>query len=159
MSVESIVDDVKGRVEPIVNKGQEVAKLSLETFKEANQVVVDGVQELVKVQVEAGKDLVSEVQSSFDKARIDGVKAVASAPVEYLPESRDRIADAFRSSRDLVNGKSDEFVKIVKKGYEGVSAKINGEEVKPKKPARKTAAKKPAAKKAAPAAAAAAAAE
>jgi hypothetical protein len=126
MNVDTIVSDVKGRVEPIVTKGQEVLTVSFDTLKQANGIVVDGVQSLVKTQVEAGKDLFGAVQTSFEKAKTDGIKAVATSPVEYLPEGREVVVAAYNDSVAIVTKSSEELVKVVKQGYENVSAKLSG---------------------------------
>lgn len=126
MNVETIVTDVKERVEPVFNKGQDVATLTFETVKQANQIVLEGVQELVKTNVEAGKDLFSAAQVSFEKAKTDGVKAVAAKPVEYLPAGKDRVLAAYNDSVAVVTKTSEELVKVWKKGYGDVSAVITG---------------------------------
>ena len=40
MSLQTVVDDVKGRVEAIGTHGQEVAKISYEVVKQANAIVM-----------------------------------------------------------------------------------------------------------------------
>lgn len=143
MSVQTIVNDVKGRVEPYVAKGQQVVTVSVDTFKKATPIVVDGVQSLVQTQIEAGKDLIAAVQGSFEKAKTAGIKAVAASPIEYLPDGRERVLSAYNDSVVLVSKTSDEIVKLVKSGFESVSATIDGEAKKaPRKTVRKTTAKK-----------------
>lgn len=126
MGVESIVSDVKGAVEPYVAKGQDVVTLSFETFKHANTVVVEGVQELFKTNVVAGKDLFAAAQTSLEKARIDGIKAVATKPIEYLPDGRQLVIAAYKDSFSIVTKTGEELFGVVKKGYEDVAAKLNG---------------------------------
>lgn len=154
MTVQTIVNDVKGRVEPLVAKGQQVVNLSVDTLLKANDVVVDGVQTVVKTQIEAGKDLLAVFQSSFEKAKTAGIKAVAAAPADYLPAGRERVVSAYNDTLTVVGKTSGEVVKIVKHGYETVSAKLSGAPAKKKAPAKKTAAKAPAKKRAAKKAAA-----
>lgn len=147
MNVETIVSDVKGAVEPYVAKGQDVVTLSFETIKQANIIVIDGVTDLVKTNVDAGKDLFAAVQSSFEKARTDGVKAVATKPIEYLPVGKDVVIAAYKDSLTIVTKTGEELVSVVKKGYEDVSAKllgsttVSGEVTKAKATVRKTAKK------------------
>lgn len=126
MNVDTIVKDVKGRVEPYVAKGQEVVSVSVDTLKQANSVVVDGVQSLVKTQVEAGKDLLAAVQTSFNKVKADGIKAVAAAPIEYLPDGRERVLSAYNDSVTVVTKAGDQVAKIVKKGFSTVSGTLSG---------------------------------
>jgi hypothetical protein len=147
MGVETIVNDVKGAVEPYVAKGQDVVTLSFETFKQANTVVVDGVQELFKTNVDAGKDLFAAAQTSFEKAKADGLKAVASKPIEYIPDGRDVVIAAYKDSFSIVTKTGEELFSVVKKGYEDVAAKLTGsttvsaETKKVKSTVRKTAKK------------------
>lgn len=154
MNVESIVNDVKGKVEPYVARSQDVVTLSVETVKQANTIVVDGVQELFKTNVSAGKSLFEAAQTSFEKARTDGVKQFAAKPVEYLP-SRDLVVGAYKDAYAIVSKTGEELVTVVRKGYEDVYAKftgsttVSGEVKKATKTVRKTVKKaKSAAKKA-----------
>ncbi|MGH8517008.1 MAG: phasin family protein [Panacagrimonas sp.] len=138
------MNDVKGAVEPFVAKGQDVVTVSLETFKQANTVVVEGVQELFKTNVDAGKDLFAAAQTSFEKARTDGLKAVASKPIEYIPDGREVVVAAYKDSFSIVSKTGEELFSVVKKGYEDVAAKltgsttVSGEVKKAKSTARKT---------------------
>ena len=147
MGVETIVNDVKGAVEPYMVKGQDVVTLSFETIKQANTVVVEGVQELFKTNVDAGKDLFAAAQTSFEKARTDGLKAVAAKPIEYLPEGREVVFAAYKDSFSIVTKTGEELLSVVKKGYEDVAAKltgsttVSGEVKKAKSTVRKTAKK------------------
>jgi hypothetical protein len=67
---------------------------------------------------------------------------VVKAPVEYLPEGRETIVDAFNETVDTVTKTGSKLVKVAKSGYEGISASIQGKALR--KPAarkaRKTAA-------------------
>lgn len=140
--VEPIVADVKGRVEPLLTKGQDVVFSGFEVLKSANGIVVEGVSSVYRTQLEAGKGLVDAAQSSFEKARTDGLKAVASNPVAYLPDGRDLVLKAFSDSRTVVVKTGDELVKTMKAGVETLSAKIKGETLEAQvKTAAKTATK------------------
>lgn len=147
MNFETLVKDVQDRVEPIVEQGQEllaqgqeVVLAGFETLKTANGIVVDSVQTLVKTHVEAGKDLFSAAQTSFEKAKTDGIKAVAADPIAYLPESKERVISAYNDTVTVFTKTGDKLVKTFKNGYETITAKINGEPV-PVKKARTTARK------------------
>lgn len=129
MNVESIVNDVKGRVEPIVARGQDVVFSGFEVLKSANGIVVDGFTGVYKANYEAGKTLFGAAQTSFEKIKTDGIKAVASNPVSYLPEGKDTLVGAFNQSYDVFVKTGDELVKTVKQGVETLSAKIKGEPV------------------------------
>lgn len=147
MNVETIVNDVKGRVEPIIEQGQEifaqgqeVVLAGFETLKSANAIVVEGVTMVVQTQFEAGKDIFAEAQTSFEKAKTDGIKAVAADPIAYLPESKERLLSAYNDTVAVVSKTGDELVKTFKQGFDTISAKIAGEPVVVKK-ARTTAKK------------------
>lgn len=127
MNVETIVNDVKARAEVVAAKGQEVVEASFETLKAANAIVVEGVQSLLETNVAAGKDLLAVAQTSFNKAKTDGIKAVAANPVAYLPEGKDRVVAAYNDSVAVVSKTSDELVKTFKQGYESISSKIAGD--------------------------------
>jgi hypothetical protein len=144
MNVETIVSDVKGKVEPIVAKGQDVVQAGFETLKSANGIVVEGVQTLVKTNVEAGKDLFAAAQTSFEKAKADGIKTVAANPVAYLPEGKERVISAYNDTVTLVTKTGDELVKTFKQGFDSINAVITGEAVvvaKARKTVKKVAAK------------------
>lgn len=129
MNVETIVNDVKGRVEPIVAKGQEVVEAGFETLKSANAIVVEGVQTLVQTNVAAGKDLFAAAQTSFEKAKTDGLKTVAANPVAYLPEGKDVVVAAYNDSVSLVTKTSDELVAALKEGFDSINATLSGKPV------------------------------
>jgi len=150
MNFESLVADVRQKMQPYLYKGQEVAVVSMETAKAANVIVVDSVQTLFKSNVAVGKDLVSKAQESFEKARLDGLKAVMSAPMSYVPDSRDTVVGAYADSVMVLSKTGDKLAKVAIKGYEGVSKKLS---TAPKKASNKRSATKSAAptKKASPA--------
>ena len=129
MNVETIVNDVKGRVEPIVAKGQEVVETGFETLKSANAIIVEGVQTLVQTNVAAGKDLFAAAQTSFEKAKTDGLKTVAANPVAYLPEGKDVVVAAYNDTISLVSKTSDELVQTLKEGFDSINATLTGKPV------------------------------
>ncbi|MGQ0700983.1 MAG: phasin family protein [Panacagrimonas sp.] len=147
MNVETIVSDVKGAVQPYVDKGQDVVTLSFETLKQANTIVIDGVQDLFKTNLDAGKDLISAAQSSFESAKTAGIKAVATKPLEYLPAGKDVVIAAYKDSFTIVTKAGEELYTVVKKGFTDVTAKltgsttVSGEVTKAKATVRKTAKK------------------
>lgn len=127
MSVETIVNDVKARADVVVSRGQEVVEVSLETLKAVNAIVVEGVQNLVETNVAVGKELVGLVQGSLEKAKVDGIKAVAANPVAYLPEGKDSVVSAYTDSLAVVTKAGDQLAKTFKQGFDTISAKIQGE--------------------------------
>lgn len=142
MNFEKAVNEVKDRLETVGEHAQDAAKASLKTLKAANQIVLEGVQNLVKTQTEAAKDLYAAGKKSFDKAVAAGLVAVASNPVEYLPDSRNTLVGAFNDSIGTVTKTGEKLVKVVKTGYENVAAALNGKPArKARKAPRKTARK------------------
>lgn len=131
--LETVSEQVKDRLESAGEQAQDVAKTSIETLKAANDVVIAAVQDLVKTQTEAAKDLYAVGKQSLDKAFAAGLLAVASNPIEYLPDGRDTIVGAFNETVETVTKTGEKLVKVVKSGYEDVAASFNG------KPARKAA--------------------
>ena len=144
MNVETLVNDVKTRADVVVTRGQEAIEVGVETIKAANAIIVDGVQTLVQTQVAAGKELIELAQASFEKAKTDGVKAVAANPIAYLPEGKDTVVGAYNDSVKTVSKAGDQLAKTFSTGYETITAKIAGKKqaVKTaKKTVRKTVAK------------------
>jgi hypothetical protein len=143
MNVETIVNDVKGRVEPIMAKGQEVVETGFETLKSANAIIVEGVQTLVQTNVAAGKDLFAAAQTSFEKAKTDGLKTVAANPVAYLPEGKDVVVAAYNETLSLVTKTGEELVQTLKEGFDSINSTLTG---KPSVAKVKTTVKKAASK-------------
>lgn len=115
MTLQSVVNDLKTRVDTLASQGQEVAKGLPDTFKQANEVLVSGVQTLVKTETETAKDLLAVAKASFEKARTDGLKAVAADPISYLP-AKGKFISAFNETVELVSKTGDELYKTFKTG-------------------------------------------
>ena len=101
MNFQTVVSDVKTRVDALAAQGQELAKSLPETFKQANEVLVSGVQTLVKTETTTAKDLLETVKAGIEKAKTDGLKAVVADPISYLPE-RQKFMTAFNDTVELV---------------------------------------------------------
>lgn len=149
MDIQTLLKDMRGKVEPYVAKGQVVAGISLSTLKQANGVVMDGMQTVIKSQMSAGKSILGAAQKSFEKVKADGIAAVVAAPSAYLPESRKYVFGACQNTFTAVNKTGGKVAEIVKKGYATAAAKVAG------KPERATAGRKRSTRKAAPKTAAA----
>ena len=139
MNIEKAVKEVQDRLETVGERSQDVAKVSLKTLKAANEIVVDGVQDIVAVQTAAAKDLYTVGKQSFDKAVAAGLVAVVKAPVEYLPDGRQTIVGAFNETVETVTKTGEKLAKVAKSGYEGIAASIQGKQIR--KPVRKAARK------------------
>jgi predicted SnoaL-like aldol condensation-catalyzing enzyme len=129
MSLETVVNDVKGRLETVGAQAQDVAEISLDTLKQANQIVVKGAQGLFKTHADTVKVVFDATKTSFEKALADGLKAVAADPVSYVPAGREPIVAAFNETVDTFTKTGEKLVKVIKKGYETVAATIAGEPV------------------------------
>ena len=153
MNFETVVSDVKGRFEVVGAQAQDVAKLGVDTLKASSDVVVSGVQNLVKTNSVVAKDLLESGKASFAKAKTDGFVAVASNPIEYVPAGRDQFVGALNTSVSQVAKTGEELVKILKGGVDKITGSFNGKPVKKaaakKAPAKRATAKKATAKKAA----------
>jgi hypothetical protein len=126
MNFEKAVKEVQGTIETVGERSQVVAKVSLKTLKAANEIVVEGVQDIVALQTAAAKDLYSASKQSFDKAVAAGLVAVVKAPVEYIPDGRTTIVGAFNDTVETVTKTGEKLVKVAKTGYQGISASIQG---------------------------------
>lgn len=134
MNVQSAVEDAKSRAQQIRERGQKVASVSLDSFKQANQIIVDRSQSLFSEHKATSKDLFESAKFGFSKARADGFKAVLSAPVGYLPP-RDKWYSLLNDTRSAFSDASGELVKIAKSGYD--AATRESAPAKAKKVARK----------------------
>ena len=143
MSVETLVSDVKTRADVVVTRGQEVLEVGVDTIKTANTIVIEGVQELVQTNVEAGKELAALTQASFEKVKADGLKAVAADPIAYVPDTKSTVVAAYKDSLKVVTKTGDELAKTLKKGATSITATVQGKKVvtKAKKAAKKVAKK------------------
>jgi hypothetical protein len=126
MSFQTVVDDVKGRVETLTTQGQKVAQISLDTLKQTGEIVVDKFQALVKTESAAAKELYSVTKLSFDKAIADGFKAFTAAPISYLPP-KEKFVTVYTDTVTLVSATGDELYKTLKTGFTSIQAEILGE--------------------------------
>ncbi|MBL6750418.1 MAG: hypothetical protein ISP90_07835 [Nevskia sp.] len=147
MSLQNIVEDVKVRVGSLTAHSQKVAQISLDTIKHANGIVADKFQVLVKTETTAAKDLLSSARSALDKAKADGLRAVAAAPVGYLPP-REKFVTVFNRTASVLGDTGDELYKTFKLGFATIQGELNGTPVSPRKAAAAARKRKPAAKRA-----------
>lgn len=144
MNLETVMSDVKSKFTVVQSTAQDLAGVSVDTFKQASGAVVGGVQVLVKTHSETANELFAAGKASFEKAKADGISAVVSNPMSYLPEGRERLTLVFNDTLTTFTKTGEDLAKILKSGYGTASAKIVGEtSSKPKKAAapRKTASK------------------
>lgn len=141
MKFDTVVNDVKDVLEDAGSRAQGAAEVSLKTLKQANEIVIAGVQDVVEVQAEAGKALIEAGKASLEKAKSAGLVAVAQSPIEYLPETKDTVVSAFDESLKIATKTGEQLAKVFKTGYSNAAKKISGRPVKKtvRKVARKAA--------------------
>jgi hypothetical protein len=125
MNLQSVVDEVKGHVENFSAHGQKVAEISLDSLKQAGDVVVETVQTLVKDSTALASDLYSSALTSFEKAKSDGIKAVVADPIAYLPP-KEPIFKTFNHTVTIVTKSGDELFKVAKTGFSSIQAELSG---------------------------------
>lgn len=128
MNLQSVVEDVKGRVETISTTGQKVAEISIDSLKQAGDIVVETFQTLVTDNTTAAKDLYSAALSGFEKAKTDGLKAVATAPISYLPQTELLVAP-FTNTVTVVSKSGDELYQVAKTSFSTIQAQLAGKPV------------------------------
>lgn len=160
MNFETVVQDVKGRLDTVGSQAQDAAKHGVETFKASSDLVINSVQGLVKTHTGVAKELAENGKASFDKAVKDGLVAVAKNPADYVPAGRDKLVGAFNETVSTVSATGEKLAKVIKTGVNDITVVIKGEQgtVKPaakratktvKTAAKRTSAKATAAKKSA----------
>ena len=125
MTVQTVVTDVKGRIEKLAVQGQEVATISFDTLKSANGIVVETVQTLVKTNGDSAVALFDEAKLSFGKATKDGIQAVIANPIAYLPSTSPAVSAFNDSVKTLIETRG-ELVKTFEGGYSNIKATITG---------------------------------
>ena len=128
MNLQSVVEDVKGRVETISTTGQKVAEISIDSFKQASDIVVETFQTLVTDNTAAAKEIYSAALTSFEKAKTDGLKAVAAAPISYLPTT-ELVVAPFTNTVTVVTKSGDELYQVAKTGFSTIQAQLTGKPV------------------------------
>jgi hypothetical protein len=152
MDIETVVEEVKGKIESLTAQGQKLAQISLDTLKQANGIVVEKFQTLVKTETEAAKDLYAAAKLGLDKALSDGIKAVASAPISYLPPA-DKFVAAFNGTVTVLSDAGEELYQTFKSGFDSIQGELRGKPVAKKKAPAKRRTRSAARKSAKPAAA------
>lgn len=126
MSIQTMVNGVKGRVDGLACQGQNALSHSIRSFREGGEIVRDGLQNLIEGHTQALRDIVDSTKSGFDRARSDGLRAVVSSPVRYLPP-KDGFIDLFAGTADVFSRTGDRLIKTVTGGLAGVKAGRRGE--------------------------------
>lgn len=162
MNLQTVVEDVKGRVEVLSDRGYKAVAVSKDSLKQAGDLVAESFQTLVSANTTAAKDFCFAARDGFLKAKSDGLRAVAADPVSYLPEAT-KLVKPFNKSVTVVSKTGDSLYKLAKTSISHIQAELSGKPATAEKVVRKartatrkarTAVKKAAAKVAASAEAA-----
>jgi hypothetical protein len=113
MNFQSVVSDLKSRMDTLASQGQEVVKVLPGTLKQVNEVVMNGFESLMKSETTTAKDLFESAKAGFEKARVDGLKAVVSSPIEYLPP-KDKLVAVISETVEIFSRTGDELYQTVK---------------------------------------------
>lgn len=134
MKIQEIVSDVRGRAEAASKQSQDAFAAYLDAQKKAFGVVTKNGQSLANTEIDAARNVFAAARSSFDQARKDGVRQVASEPKSYVPfDSRDEVVSAYKSTIDLLVQTGNELTDIVTDGYRTVRSKLTGKPAPKKK--------------------------
>lgn len=126
MAIQDFFNDVKTRVDNVQKPYREAFKAYVQAQRKVLDVVSSSAQNLAKTEGNAARDVFAAARASFDKARKDGVRQVASQPQAYVPEGRDRLMDAYKATIELLRKTGNDLGDVVTKGYKDVVNKLTG---------------------------------
>jgi len=156
MAIQDVFNDVKARVEAASKRYQGIFNTYVDVNRKAFNVVTTKAQTLANTEIGAAKNIYAAARASFDQARKDGLRQVASKPTQYVPNGRDQVVSAYKQTIDLLVKTGTELTDIYSKGYKSILDDVTGKKAKPaakkraatrKAPARKTTAKRSTARK------------
>lgn len=113
MSIQTVVGDIKSRITSLTTQGQDLVKTLPDKFKQARPIVVEQFDVLVKTETASAKDIYASSKAGFDKAKVDGIKAVLAKPIEYLPP-KGKFYSVFNDTVDIFSKTGDELYKVLK---------------------------------------------
>lgn len=152
MAIQDVLNDVKSRVETASKRYQGIFNTYVDVNRKAFNVVTSKAQSLANTEIGAAKNIYAAARASFDQARKDGLRQVASKPADYVPSGRDQVVSAYKQTIDLLVKTGNELTDIYSKGYKSILDDVVGKKAKPaakkaksttrKAPARKTTAKR-----------------
>lgn len=125
MNLQTVVEDVKGRVELLSTHGQKVAEISIGSLKQAGEIVAGTFQTLVSDNTSAAKEIYSAALTGFEKAKADGLKAIATKPVSYLPTT-DLVVGPFQNTVTVVSKSGDKLYRVAKTSLTTIQAQLSG---------------------------------
>lgn len=125
MKIQTIVSDMRSRVETAGKQYQGVLKAYVSAQREALTVVTRNGQTLANTEIGAAKNVFAAARASFDKARKDGVRKVASNPQAYVPNGRDQIVSAYKDAINLLLKAGNELTGVVSNGYKSVLGQLS----------------------------------
>jgi hypothetical protein len=151
MKIQSVVSDVRQRLETAARPYQGAFKAYVDAQRKALTVVTRSSQSLANTEIGAAKNIFASARASFDRARNDGLLQLASKPRSYLPRSRPQLIEAYKVTIDLLMKTGNELNDVVSNGYRSVRGELAGqpalenstnEATESDGPARKTAARR-----------------
>lgn len=147
MKIQEIVSDVRTRVGTAGKHYQDAFKAYVDAQRKAVGVVTKNGQTLANTEIGAAKNVFAAAKASFDKARTDGVRKIASNPQAYVPNGRAQIISAYKDTIDLLVKTGNELTDVVSNGYKTVLGKLSGETTKKSTKGKKASAAKTTAKR------------
>lgn len=145
MKIQGIVSDVRQQVVVAGRNYQGAFKAYVEAQRRALAVVTSGGSSLANTEIGAAKNIFSSARASFEQARKDGLRQLASEPKNYVPKGRAQLISAYKTTIDQLVKTSTELNEVVSTGYRNVIGQLTGvtEKQVEEKPAE-TASEKPA---------------
>src|ERR1044071_6573747 len=114
MSFETVVSEVKDRLETVGTHAQDVAQIGLNTLKQANKIVVTSAQDLFKTHSDTIKVVFDATKTTCEKPIKGGLRPSPPDPISYTPESREPIVAAFNETVGTVTKTGEKLAKVIK---------------------------------------------
>lgn len=127
MKIQSVVHDVRQRIETAGRHYQGAFKAYVDAQRKALTVVSRNGQSLANTEIGAAKNIYASARASFERARADGVRQLASQPTSYLPSSRPQLIEAYKTTMDLLVKTGNELNDVVWSGYRNVWGQLRGQ--------------------------------
>lgn len=126
MKIQGIVSDVRQQIEVAGRNYQGAFKAYIDAQRKALAVVTSGGTSLANTEIGAAKNIFSSARASFERARKDGVRKLASEPKSYAPKSRAQLISAYKSTIDQLVKTGSELNDVVTTGYRNVLGQLTG---------------------------------
>lgn len=126
MKIQGIVSDVRQQIEVAGRNYQGAFKAYIDAQRKALAVVTSGGTSLANTEIGAARNIFSSARASFERARKDGLRQLASEPKNYVPKGRAQLIAAYKSSIDQLVRTSTELNEVVSTGYRNVIGQLTG---------------------------------